>query len=289
VSAGSTAGVRVSGRSRSLAVLRPAALCFAALWVAACGGRTRVALPSGDGAPFPEFNAAYTEATTGCRAVKRLSASIRLSGRAGSSKLSARIDSGFAAPAQIRLEGYPRVSFGGQPFFILVSNGAETTLVLPRDARVLRGAAPAAIVEALAGVALGPADLRAIVAGCGLEAAAASSGRSFGDGWAAVDAGETSVFLRQVAGHWRVAGAKRGVLTVAYADFGAAGPATVEVRTPATAAGGAADLVLRLSQLDVDPAFDARVFDVDVPRDAVPLTLEELRRSGPLGGEGAGA
>jgi hypothetical protein len=27
------------------------------------------------------------------------------------------------------------------------------------------------------------------------------------------------------------------------------------------------------------------VFNVDVPRDAVPLTLEELRRAGPLGGE----
>ena len=88
-----------------------------------------------------------------------LSASIRLSGRAGSTKFAARIDSGFAAPAQVRLEGFPRVNFGGKPFFILVAVGAETTLLMPRDARVLRAARrPPPIVEALAGVALGPAD-----------------------------------------------------------------------------------------------------------------------------------
>jgi hypothetical protein len=242
-----------------------------------------VALPTGAGTPFPDFSHAFTEATAECRAIKRLSATIRLSGRAGRTKLAARIDSGFAVPAQIRLEGYPRVSFGGKPFFILVSRGAEATLVMPRDARVLRGAAPAAIVEALAGVPLGSEDLRAIVAGCGLQSADPSSGRSFANGWAAIDAGETSVFLRQMDGRWRVAGATRGPLSVAYGDFAAGKAATVQVSTPAGKDRGGADLVLRLSQLEIDPPLDDRVFDVDVPPDATPLTLEELRRAGPLG------
>ena len=35
------------------------------------------------------------------------------------------------------------------------------------------------------------------------------------------------------------------------------------------------------------PLADA-VFDVDVPRDAAPLTLDELRRAGPLGARKAG-
>jgi hypothetical protein len=274
-----------SARFLFLAVVCCAVLCGAA----ACGRRSRVVLPSGAGAPWPEFQSAYAEATAACAGIQRLSASITLSGRAGGTKLSARIDSGFAAPAQLRLEGYPRVNFGGKPFFILVSDDTETTLVMPREARVLRGAAPAAIVEALAGVALGPADLRTIVAGCGLPAAAVASGRSFGNDWAAVDAGGSSVFLQRTAGRWRVAGARRGAVNVTYADFADGRPGTVEIHTPALSGASAADLVLRLSDVAIDPAFDSRVFKVEVPRDAVPLTLEELRRAGPLGGEGTEA
>jgi hypothetical protein len=254
---------------------------------AACGARSpRVTLPAGAGTPFPEFSHAVTEATAECTAVTKLSASIKLSGRAGGSKLSARIDAGFAAPAQVRLEGFPRVSFGGKPFFILVSRGEEATLVMPRDARVLRGAAPAAIVEALAGVPLGPDDLMAIAAGCGLRSATPSSGRSFADGWVSVEAGETSVFLRQMQGRWRVAGARRGSLSVTYTDFTAGRPLTVQVSTPASGGTAGAELVLRLSQIEIDPPLDDRVFEVVVPADAVPLTLEELRRAGPLGSDG---
>lgn len=251
-----------------------------------CGRRSRVALPTGAGTPLADFTTAYRDATADCLRLKSLSASIKLSGRAGSTKLSARIDSGFAVPAAIRLEGYPRINFGGRPFFILASNGADSTLVMPRDARVLRGAAPAAIVEALTGVWLGPADLRAIVAGCGLQAGPPSSGRSFPKDWAAVDAGETSVFLRLVDGRWRVAGARRGPLTVTYSDFAAGRAGTVRVTVPAAGSGAAADLLLRLSQLEFDPALDPHAFEVAVPRDAVPLSLDELRRAGPLGADG---
>jgi hypothetical protein len=250
-----------------------------------CGRRAHVTLPTGPGTPLADITRAYGEATAECGGVQRLSASIKLSGRTGSTKLSARVDAGFAAPAALRLEGYPRINFGGKPFFILVSGGAGTTLLMPRDARVLRGAAPAAIVEALTGVALEPADLRSIVAGCGLPAAQPSSGRSFAKGWAAFDDGQTSVFLRLVNARWRVGGATRGTVTVAYADFAAGRAATVMVRVPAAAGRPAADLVLRLSQLELDPPFDDRTFEVEVPADAAPISLEDLRRAGPLGGE----
>ncbi len=269
---------------RSSAHFLPLILVTSAIvTLAACGGRPRVTLPTGAGTPFPGFTSAFTEATAECRAVRKLSATIRLSGRAGKTKVAARIDAGFAVPAQIRLEGYPRVSFGGKPFFVLASRKAEATLLMPRDARVLRGAAPAAIVEALAGVALGPEDLRAIVAGCGLQSPDPVSGRSFAKGWAAIDAGGTTVFLRQIDRRWRVAGATRGPLSIAYGDFAAGKAATVQITTPAGDGGAGADLVLRLSEIEIDPPLDDRVFEVEVPADATPLTLEELRRAGPLG------
>ena len=134
------------------------------IFITACGA-PRVALPSGAGTPSPDSVASYTEAVRECRGVKTLSATLSLSGRAGSSKLSARIDAGFSDPGRLRLEGYPRVNFGGKPFFVLVANGRDATLVLTRDGRVLRGAAPADIIEALGGIALEPDDMRALVAG----------------------------------------------------------------------------------------------------------------------------
>ena len=87
---------------------------------------------------------------------------------------------------------------------------------LPRENRVLTGAEPSAIVEALAGVALDPAQLRSVIAGCGLEKGVASSGRAFGDEWAAIDADGVTVYLRRIEGRRRVAGATRGNVTVQY-------------------------------------------------------------------------
>jgi hypothetical protein len=212
-----------------------------------------------------------------------MTASLSLSGRAGSTKLSARIDAGFAEPARLRLEGYPKVSFGGKPFFVLVARSDDATLVLNRDARVLRAAAPAAIIEALTGVSVDPEQLRALVSGCGLRVADPAEGRSFENGWASVDAADTTVFLRQLEGRWRVAAARRGSLTIEYTDFSSGRPSTVRLHTAAGPGVAAADLTLRVSQAEINTPLDGAVFDADVPRDAVPITLEELRRAGPLG------
>src|SRR3954465_14243493 len=165
------------------ATLTSLGLCAVTLLAISCGGK-RVTLPAGPGTPSSDAVAAYAEAARDCRGVQSLSASLSLSGRAGSTKLAARIDAGFAAPGRLRLEGYPRIAFGGRPFFILVADGADTTLVLTRDNRVLRGAAPSAIIEALTGIALGPDELRALTAGCGFAAAEPGDGPSCGGGGA---------------------------------------------------------------------------------------------------------
>jgi len=272
----------MSGRDRArlhIGHLGPFALL---VLVAACGA-PRVTLPSGAGTPFPEAIAAYSNAVRDCRGAKTLSASLSLSGRAGSSKLSARIDAGFADPGRLRLEGYPRIAFGGKPFFILVATGRDATLVLTRDGRVLRGAPPSAIIEALAGIALEPDEMRALVAGCALDNGEPADGRSFAAGWASVEVGKSSVFLRQIENQWLVAGLRRGSLVVEYSEFSAGRPATVHLHTTAAPNVAAADLTIRISQREANVPLENAVFSVDVPKDAVPLTLEELRRAGPLG------
>ncbi len=269
-------------RARGLA----AAAVSLAMFASGCGASRVVTLPSGPGAVFPDFSAAYGQATAECRSVRTMTARLGLSGRAGPTKLRGRIDAGLAAPDQIRLEGFPPLNFGAKPFFVMVARGNDATLLLPRDERVLRGSPPAAIVEALAGVPLGPADLRAVLTGCGLISGEASAGRLYPKGWATIDlAGDTTVFLRQIEGQWRVAAARRVPLTIHYADFTSGRAASVRVWTGSPdGSPGAADLTLKMSDVELNIPIESAVFDLDVPRGALALTLEELRRAGPLGG-----
>lgn len=244
--------------------------------LAACGPPARPTLPSGDGTPFAAFASAYEEAVAECSAVQTITAELALSGRSGSTKLRGRISAGLAAPADIVLEGM----YLGRTVFILTGRGGTAMLFLPRDNRVLREADPSAIVEALAGVPLSPAELRETVAGCGLKKISPTSGRSYGNDWATVDSSAGSVYLRRIDRRWRIAAAVRDGVTIQYGDFKAGRARTVFVKT------SVADLAMRVSQMEINVPLDPRVFNLQIPKDAAPLTLEELRRSGPLGDPG---
>ena len=249
------------------------------LALGACAPK-RPSLPSGSGSPFPGFAAAYDEATAGCRDARTVVAVLGLSGRAGGTRLRGQITAGLEAPESIRLDA---VAFG-RPIFILAGRDGTATLLLPRDGRVIPDAPAQGIVEALAGVALTPAELRAAIAGCGLGGSSPSNGRMFSDDWAAVDLGTTVTYLRRIQNRWHVAAAARDPLTLLYDDFGSGGPGRVFLRT-ASARGGdpAADIALSVSELEINVPIDPKAFVVNVPPDADPLTLEELRRAGPLG------
>ena len=237
-------------------------------------------LPTGAAAPFPEFPSAYQQATAACRETRTLTASMALSGKAGSTTLRGRIDAGFATPARARLEG---IAPFGRPVFVLVADGARGTLVLPREDRVLKDAAPDRIVEALAGVPLGPDALRTVVSGCGFGGSPAAEGRSYPNGWISAPTRDGAVYLRRAGERWEIAAATRGPLTVTYADLSAGRPSTIRLRAESQGR-VTADLTLRLSDVEINTTLDPRTFEVELPPHPVPLTLEELRRAGPLGG-----
>jgi outer membrane lipoprotein-sorting protein len=238
------------------------------------------ALPTGTGTPFAGYAAAYEEATASCREIKTLTASMAMSGKAGTMKMRGRIDGGFAAPGRLRLEGIPPF---GKPVFVLVADGPRATLVLTRDDRVLRDAPADRIVEALAGVPLGADALRALVSGCGLAQDAPSGGREFPNGWIAASSGDATTYLRRADGRWQMAAATRGSITATYADYANGRPATIRVRAD-SAGRTTADLTLRLSDVETNTTLDPKTFEADLPQHPIPITLEELRRAGPLGG-----
>jgi hypothetical protein len=239
--------------------------------------------PTGSGTPFPEFASAFDEATGGCRGVKTISVTLSLSGRAGTSRLRGHVDAGFSAPAKLRLEG--RAPFG-RPVFILVARDAgSATLLLPRDNRVLREAPAAAIVEALAGVSLDPEALRSAIAGCGFGDAAPSGGRAYGSDMLALDRADGTQYLRREVGHWRLIAAVRGPITLEYRDFTGSRPQTIRMKmTSSTSEEAATDLTMKLSDVNINVPLEEEVFRVEIPAGADPLSLDELRRAGPLGG-----
>jgi outer membrane lipoprotein-sorting protein len=245
---------------------------------AACAPKP-IALPSGSGTPFAGAAEAFASATANCRDVRSVTAELGLSGRVGGTKLRGRAIVGLAAPDRIRLEALAPF---GPPVFVLASQNGSATLLLPRDDRVLRDEPPEAIVEALAGVRLDPASLRGALAGCGVESSAASGGRTFNGSWAAVDLeGDRTVYLQKTSAGWLVRGAETKLLTITYDEMTGMRPARITIRS--RAGDLQAEVRLRVSQLEMNPALGDEVFTIDVPDDADPLTLGELREAGPLG------
>jgi hypothetical protein len=71
---------------------------------------------------------------------------------------------------------------------------------------------------------------------------------------------------------------------IEYADFVSGRPSTVRIHTTGAAgAGPQTDLTVKLSEVSSNVPLEAEVFREEIPPGADPLTIEELRRSGPLG------
>lgn len=251
-------------------------LCSTIGTLAACAPK-RIALPTGDGTPFPEAAEAYQQAVQDCRGARTIRATLGLSGRAGSTRLRGNVDAGFEAGGKVRLEGRPPL---GRPIFILVATASDATLLLPRDNRVLRGVQPADIVEALVGLPLGGDELRAVVSGCGFGVGDPTGGRAYEDGWVAVDGRGGTTYLRQADGRWRVIAATRPPMTVHYSAFDGSRPSALRVQASGSSR---ADVSVQLSDVDINVTLEPAVFQVEIPPGAAPLTLDELRRAGPLG------
>jgi hypothetical protein len=220
--------------------------------------------------------------SSACAGVRTLTAELGLSGRAGGQSLRGRVVAGFERPASMRLEG---VAPFGPPAFILAAQGDMAMLLLPRDNRVLRGARADAILGALTGVALAPADLQAILTGCVTAAPKATGGRLHQNGWASIDLGdEATLYLQRAGTGWEPRAARRSGWQIEYPEWQAGFPRTVRLRSDAQAVD--VDLSAGVSQLETNVDLPANAWTVDVPPDARPLTIEELRQAGPLRNSG---
>ena len=169
----------------------------------------------------------------------------------------------------------------GPPGFILATRGEQAMLLLPRDERVVRGESAEAILGALTGVTLAPADLLAILTGCIVPDAKAVGGRLHANEWASIDLEGGATMYLQRMGAWRVRAGRRNGWEVDYPAWQGAFPQTIRLRSATEPAN--VDMTTTLAQIEVNVDVDAAAFTVDVPAGASPLSLDELRQAGPLG------
>jgi hypothetical protein len=251
-----------------------------ALLVAAAGcAPPALKLPSGDSSPVADASPMLGEATSGCDTLTTITVEIGLSGRAGQVKLRGRLQAGFAAPDALRVEA---IAPFGAPIFVLAGSGGTATLWLPRDERVLQQADPADILDALAGLHVSPADLRAWLAGCPAPGFAPGSARQYGRDWIQVDSGAADAVWLRRGDRWRVAAERAGPLTIEMSDYTTAGPGRVRIRRDAAADAPALDVRLAVGQVERNVTLGPEAFVVDVPASAQPITIDDLRASGPL-------
>jgi len=205
-----------------------------------------------------------------------MTAELGLSGRAGDQRLRGRVVAGFQRPYSMRLEAVA----AGQVIFILAAPGENAVLYLPGERRVLRNQRPEAILAALTGVDFAPADLRAILTGCVLPDGRAIGGRLYSNGWASIDLEAlATLYLQRTDGAWQLRAARRNGWRIDYPAWNGPFPASVRLLSDAPEA--PVDLIATIAQLETNVDL-TDAFTVDVPPDADPITLDELRRSGPF-------
>ena len=272
---------------RALAVCATVAMTVA---VSACAAR-RISLPTDPGTPLSDFATIHAQLSESCRGVRTLRGVLGLSGRAGDQRLSGRVIAGFERPSSMRLEA---VAPFGQPLFYLAARDGAATLLFPRESRILRDASPAAILGALTGVALAPADLQAVLTGCVVPLPRATGGRVHANGMASIDiegadeaaasgAGRSTatLFLERNGSGWRIRAARRAAWQIDYAEWPGTFPQSV--RLVADGPDARVDLTAAISELETNVDIDPAAFTVD-DAGASPMTLEELRQMGPLRG-----
>lgn len=268
--------------------MRAARLVVLVAVLSSACGRSLMPLPSGPGVPAANAADAFSQATATCKNITSITAEIGVSGSVGGSRMRGRLLAGLSQPDNARLEAPAPF---GQPVFIFAARGSDATLVLPRAQRVLEHGRADAVLEAVAGVSMTPVELRTTLTGCANDVAI-GDGMNVGSGWI-VFPGVPRVYLRQArpTEPWRV------VATVQqdgsgtewrtdYTNFVDDLPRAIRL---ASADGRRFNLRLVLSQVETNVPIEPDAFRVQIPPGSNPITLEELRATGPLAEVAAGS
>ena len=269
--------VKLSVRSQTFGAVLPAILLFWALG-SSCS-RALFVPPAGPGEPAPEAPAAWSEATAACQRVRTYSAIVTLSGTVRGSRFP-----GLTMVTALTADGgaHLQAHASGRQIFLLAGRADQASLWLREENRVVT--APLEdIVQNLADVRFGGDDLLAILAGCAVRSFEIASARRYG-ALVSVETTQGRVFIEQIDGAWAAKGAVVDNLIVDYRQRDGPMPSDVVLGTPEQGAAGVT-LRFRPEQVALDEALRPQLFALPASAaSATPMTLQELRDSGPLRG-----
>lgn len=248
---------------------------------AACASASRdIEIPNGSSTPLTDYAKIWDAASTSCRNVQSMELMVVFGGHVGETRLRrTRTRTAIARPGSLRLEGLAPF---GAPVFVFVARPGEATLVLPRERQVVRGAAARDLLFVLAGLALEPNDVHALLTGCVVpEGGVAVAARAYGNRWVAVDLeGGATAYLRQSDGKSVITIGTRDDVIVEYAEHVRGLPRRVRIK--AGTAPARTELSVNLSRVNINTTLDPDAFVVSVPDTFTAITLDELRRTSPI-------
>jgi hypothetical protein len=215
-------------------------------------------------------------ARASCRAPAALTADLRLSGRIDGERVRGTLQVGATGEA-MRLEGLAPF---GAPVFVLSATPAGAVLLLPRESAVARGPSAADLLDAVIGVPLMPADMLAIVSGCGLAEWQVERGVSFGDAWTRLDLDQARrLWLHAAPGAPPViVAAEDGRWRIEYTRDGAGWPTAIRLHAAAAGA-GATDVVFAVDAPEALDALPPGALEVQVPAGARVVPLADLKKN----------
>lgn len=265
-----------------VALTRRALVCLLLSGVAlvsGCAPKVRLTLPPGEGSPLADVQAVAADARTSCRAPAALTADLRLSGRIDGDRVRGTLQVGVARDA-MRLEGLAPF---GAPVFVLAAQPSGAVLFLPRDEAVARAESAAVLLDAIVGVALGPADLLAIVSGCGLADWQATGAAAYGETWRRLDVGDRRrLWLRRddAAGAGLVLmAAEDDRWRIEYTRTGSGWPTAIRLQRTQEGTAGRTDVVFAVDAPEAIDALPSTALTLDVPAGTRSVSVADLRTS----------
>lgn len=249
------------------------AACVVAV-TAACG-HSIFRPPAGPGRPATDASAAWTDATTHCRAATSYSAAVRLSGRAGSQRI--RTLSVDLAVMADRI--YLNAVYSGQSVLVLAGMADAATLWLrPDPARAVT--APAGdIIEAVLGLPMPPPRLLALVTGCVTQTFDVQSATAY-DGLLAIQTQDARVYVESRDARWRTRAGELEGFVVEYGWDTSPLPSRIWIRS-APGREPRAEVNIAVSDAGVNDPIQPSVFMPPAgAANAERMTLDELRANG---------
>lgn len=241
-----------------------------------CAPKVVVQTPAGEGTPVADLTAVQAHVDAVCTEPAALTADLRLSGRIDGDRVRGTLQVGVTADS-VRLEG---IAPFGAPVFVLAGRPGQAVLLLPREPAVARGVSPGELLDAVVGVPFGPADLRALIAGCGVTGRHVHAASTFPQGWTrvVVDA-DRILWLRAAGGEPPVlVAASDGMWEVSYTRDGATWPSTIRLRRRAEGR-AATDASFVVDAPEALATLPAAALDVTIPAGAREVTVADLRNA----------